>query len=68
MLVPFETLQDVFGGGSIEDVIIRLEKAQIKYIRGKRGKPFTTEFALNAAMGLTSTTMMTDQPPSVEIQ
>lgn len=68
MLVPFETLQDVFGGSSIEDVIVRLDQAQVKYIRGKRGKPFTTEFALNSAMGLLSNHSLTDNRPTVEIQ
>ena len=52
MIVPYEKLKEYFGGSSAADLVVRLKKAKVSYILGKRGKPFTTETALNKAMGL----------------
>jgi hypothetical protein len=68
-LVSYEQLQQHVGGASPADVCARLARANIRYITGPRGRPFTTEFALNAAMGLTSdtTTQEDHRQPEVEI-
>lgn len=54
MIVSYEQLKKQLGGASIDEVVVRLDKLDIRYLRGKRGCPFTTEFALNHAMGLVS--------------
>ena len=54
MAVSYDQLKNLLGGSTIEDVVVRLDKLKVKYLKGKRGKPFTTEFALNHAMGLAS--------------
>jgi len=69
MIVSFDELKKHVGGSTVEDVIVRLERGGIKYLRGIRGRPFTTVFALNAAMGLHSTPhSMDDATPDVEIE
>jgi len=55
-IIPYERLQHLFGGASPNDVILRLEQARVRWLPGKRGRPFTTLVALNDAMGLSSHT------------
>lgn len=52
MIINYEQLKEIFGGHSQADLIARLSLANVKFLRGKRGRPFTTETALNQAMGL----------------
>lgn len=52
MIINYEQLKENFGGSSVAEVIMRLNMAEVKFLRGKRGRPFTTETALNQAMGL----------------
>ncbi len=65
--VYYPDLKKLVGGTSIDDVCARLERQKIKYLIGPRGKPFTTLFAINSAMGLTSTGLP-DATPDVEIE
>ncbi len=64
--VDFAELKRLVGGTSIDDVCARLDRQKIKYLIGPRGKPFTTLFAINSAMGLTSSEHGST-PPDVEI-
>lgn len=69
MIIDYPTLQQLFGGTNAADVAVRLQQAGVRFINGKRGQPFTTETAINAAMGLKSpTTELTEKPVSSEIQ
>lgn len=52
MIIDYPTLQQLFGGTSSAEVAVRLQQAGVRFLQGKRGQPFTTETALNAAMGL----------------
>lgn len=45
---------------------MRLEQSHIKWLPGKRGRPYTTIFALNAAMGLSSQPEQ-DAEPKIEV-
>ena len=65
--VHFEELKELVGGTSIDDVCIRLQQRGIKYVVGKRGKPFTTVHAINAAMGLNDNIHNQTRTPSVRI-
>lgn len=60
--ISFEELKDRVGGETISDVTYRLDALGVRWLPGKRGRPFTTEFALNAAMGLSSITLESDLP------
>lgn len=64
--IQYPELKKLVGGASVDDVILRLERQKIAYLRGPRGKPFTTLFALNSAMGLTFTAAPSTAP-DVEI-
>jgi|GEM_PF-2251831 len=69
MIIPYDDLREHLGGRSVEDVIVRLNQLGVRYLIGKRGRPFTTEFALNSAMGLISAETSQDVPaPIVEIK
>lgn len=52
MIISYKTLQEHFGGNSIAEVTVNLQKANVKFLLGKGLRPFTTETALNHAMGL----------------
>lgn len=52
MIVSYKELLEHFGGSSAADLAVRLKKAKVSCILGKQGKPFTTETALNRAMGI----------------
>ena len=69
MIIGYDQLQQQFGGSSPAEVAARLKKAGVRYIPGKNGRPFTTEFALNSAMGLTSYTPNSTEldPARIEI-
>ncbi len=68
MIVTYEQLKDYVGGKNPADVVVRLERLGIKYLVGKQHRPFTTEVALNAAMGLTSPdSEQQDYRPLVEV-
>jgi hypothetical protein len=69
MIVGYDQLQQQFGGSSPADLVVRLKKSGVRYLVGKNGRPFTTEFALNSAMGLTSYTPHNTEldPAQVEI-
>ena len=64
--IPYPELKKLVGGTSVDDVILRLERQKIAYLRGPRDKPWTTLFAINSAMGLTFTTAPS-KTPDVEI-
>lgn len=51
-IVSFEQLREHVGGNTTAQVCVNLNKAGIRFIEGKGGKPFTTMSALNAALGL----------------
>lgn len=69
MIIDYPTLQQLFGGTTAADVAVRLQQAGVRFINGKRGQPFTTETAINAAMGLKSPPIEpTEKPASSEIQ
>lgn len=69
MIIDYPTLQQLFGGSSAAEVAVRLQQAGVKFLNGKRGQPFTTETAINAAMGLKSPPIEpTEQPVNSEIQ
>jgi hypothetical protein len=68
MIVEYEKLKEVVGGVSIEDVVVRLSRAGIPYIIGKRGRPFTTEDALNHTMGLSRTAFPQTEKMTIEIR
>lgn len=53
-IITYEQLKSTLGGNTPSEVIMRLEQSHIKWLPGKRGRPYTTVFALNAAMGLSS--------------
>ena len=53
-IITFKQLQENFGGSSPADVVVRLEKMNVKFLIGKNNRPFTTEQALNYAMGIFS--------------
>lgn len=68
MIIAYEQLKEQIGGNSPAEVAARLDRLGIKYLIGKQNRPFTTEFALNAAMGLTSTTFeQQEHQPVVEV-
>ena len=69
MIIDYPTLQQLFGGNTAAEVAIRLQQAGVRFLNGKRGQPFTTETALNAAMGL-KTPIPTEKPhePPIEIR
>ena len=50
--ITFEELKELTSYDKTADVVTCLERNNISYIQGKRGRPFTTEQALNAAMNL----------------
>lgn len=52
MIVEYEQLQQLFGGTHPAEVAARMERANVRYILGKNGRPFATEAALNHSMGL----------------
>lgn len=64
--IHYLDLKKLVGGTSIDDVCARLDQQKIKYLIGPRGRPFTTMFAINTAMGLTSPGQP-DTTPDVEI-
>jgi len=69
MIICYDDLREHLGGRSVEDVIVRLNQLGVRYLIGKRGRPFTTEFALNKAMGLISTEISQEVArPTVEIK
>ena len=68
MIVEYEKLKEVVGGTSIEDVAARLSQAGIPYIIGKRGRPFTTEDALNHTMGLSKASLPQTEKMTIEIR
>jgi hypothetical protein len=68
MIVEYEKLKEVVGGVSIEDVVVRLCRAGIPYIIGKRGRPFTTEAALNHTMGINKETIPMHEKLNIEIR
>lgn len=53
MLIDYKELKHQFGGTHPAEVAARLERANVPFILGKMGRPFTTETALNHAMGIT---------------
>ncbi len=52
MLISYKILKKYFGGTTAADVVVRLKNAEVGYILGKKGQPFTTEAALNKAMNI----------------
>ena len=69
MIISYQELREQIGGRSVEEVIVRLNQLGISYLIGKRGRPFTTEFALNKAMGIISTEISQEvSGPIVEIK
>jgi uncharacterized membrane protein YdjX (TVP38/TMEM64 family) len=68
MIIEYEKLKEVVGGTSIEDVAARLSQAGIPYIIGKRGRPFTTEDALNHTMGLSRAPLPPTEKMTIEIR
>ena len=52
MIITYKQLIEVLGGSSAADLVVRLNKAGIVHTLGKYNQPFTTETAINAAMGL----------------
>lgn len=68
MIIEYEKLKEVVGGTSIENVVARLSQAGIPYIIGKRGRPFTTEDALNHTMGLSRTSFPPTEKMTIEIR
>jgi hypothetical protein len=69
MIVGYDQLQQQFGGSSPAELVVRLKKSGVRYLIGKNGRPFTTEFALNSAMGLISyaSNNMDIDPARIEI-
>jgi len=51
-IVHYEELREIFGGQTIADLCARMEQREVRYILGKKGRPFTTTAAINAAMRL----------------
>lgn len=68
-LITYEQLKEAFGGSSIAEVVVRLEKQNIPYKLGKRGCPITTFTALNHAMGITqnSPLILQEAKPFIEV-
>lgn len=52
MIITYQELKEIFGGTTAADVALRLKNANVGYILGKKGQPFTTEAALNKAIGI----------------
>lgn len=52
MLVNHETLQQLTGYSRPADIALCLDKQGVKYFIGSRGRVWTTQEALNAALGL----------------
>lgn len=63
MIIDYEQLKQQFGGSHPADVAARLERAGVRFILGKSGKPFTTETALNHSMGLPVGQHLPDKAP-----
>ena len=59
MIITFEQLQQSTGYNKPAEVANLLTRNNIKYLRGKNGRPFTTLDALNVALGIK------DQVPTV---
>ena len=68
MILTYDQLREQVGGRTPADVAVRLRRLGVKYLTGKQGRPFTTEIALNAAMGITSSDSEPDHTPVVEIK
>ena len=66
-LITYEQLKEVFGGSSIAEVVVRLEKQNIPYTLGKRGCPFTTFSALNFALGLPISVLEKNDKPDEDL-
>lgn len=62
MIIDYEELKRHFGGTTTAEVAANLSRSGVRYMTGKRGKPFTTETALNAAMGITPATLNDNRP------
>ncbi len=60
MIVTYEELKNLFGGTSIAEVKINLNKAGVKFIDGKRNRPFTTITSINLAIGINNTNEIQD--------
>jgi len=68
-LITYEQLKEIFGGSSIAELVVRLEKQNIPYTLGKRGCPITTFSALNHAMGvpLNTSSILKEDKPIIEV-
>lgn len=71
MIIEYEQLQQLFGGTHPAEVAARMERANVRYILGKNGRPFATEAALNHSMGVPVAYMppgtAPDQRPTVKV-
>lgn len=50
--ISFDECKARFGGTTAAQVAAEMQGCQVKFLYGKNGKPFTTEAAINAAMGV----------------
>lgn len=53
-IIQYEDLQNILGGSSPANVVVRLINNKIPYKLGRSSRPFTTVAALNKALGITS--------------
>jgi|GEM_PF-3973622 len=51
-IIKYDQLKELMGGSSAAEVIVRLKRANVKFVIGKRNRPFTTVSALDEAMGV----------------
>ena len=63
MIIEYEQLQQQFGGSHPADVAARMERANVRFILGKGGRPFTTLSALNHSMGILIDQSLPDKAP-----
>jgi len=51
-VITFENLQSISGYREVREVVAWLENNQVRYRRGKFGRPWTTLTALDKVLGL----------------
>ena len=65
-LISFKDLSVITGIKDAAELSAALANQGVKFLRGKKGEPFTTLEAINAALGLTTTTQ--PKKPTIEIK
>lgn len=66
-IISFEELKKVTGLKTPTAVAVSLTKSGVHFFCGRGGRPWTTEAALNAALGLRSQTTEKQHKPKIDI-